>query len=206
MERPSQPTGGTARLEAFSDGVFAIAITLLVLQLDVPKEDAHLGAALLRSWPAYLAFVNSFLTIGVMWMNHDRLFKHIRRTDHALSMLNLLLLLCVTAVPFPTDVLARHLGHPGGRVAALLYNGTFVVTAIFFNALWHHASAGGRLLGEGFDAAEVRAITRQYAFGPAVYLACFALSFASAGAGFAGSVAVAIFFALPPRAAVRARA
>lgn len=95
-------------------------------------------------------------------------------------------------------------GHAGGRVAALLYNGTFVVTAVVFNALWRYASGRGRLLPEGFDAGEVRAITRQYAFGPIVYLACFAASFASAAVGVAGSVALAVFFAIPPRSAVRA--
>ncbi len=203
MKRDAQDVKETARLEAFSDGVFAIAITLLVLQLEVPKEDANLGAALVRGWPGYLAFVNSFLTIGVMWMNHHRLFTHIRRTDHALFVLNLLLLMCITAVPFPTAVLAQHLGHAGGRLAALLYDGTFVVTAVFFNALWRYASGWGRLLGDAFDAEEVRMITRQYAFGPVLYLACFAASFASAAVGVAGTVALAIFFALPPRTAVR---
>lgn len=196
----------TVRLEAFSDGVFAIAITLLVLELRPPKEGSDLGRALLAEWPSYLAFVNSFLTIGIMWLNHHRLFTHIRRVDHALFLWNLLLLLGVTAVPFPTAVLAEHLGHPSGRLAAMLYNGTFFVIAVVFNLLWRHASGGGRLLSERFDADEVRAITRQYAFGPAVYLACFAVSFASAGAGFAGSVALAIFFALPPRTAIGAGA
>lgn len=104
-------------------------------------------------------------------------------------------------MPFPTAVLAEHLGHPGGRVAALLYSGTFVVIAIFFNVLWHHASANERLLAPGHDAAEVRAITRAYALGPIAYLACFLVSLATPGLGFAGTVALALFFALPPRTA-----
>jgi uncharacterized membrane protein len=184
--------------------VFAIAITLLVLELKVPGASVPLGPALLGLWPSYLAFATSFVTIGIMWVNHHRLFTHIRRIDHGLFVWNLLLLLGVTAVPFPTAVLAGHLGHEGGRVAALLYNGTFVVTAIIFNVLWHHASAGGRLLARGYDDAEVRAITRQYAVGPAVYLACFLVSFLSAGLGVAGNVALAVFFALPPRTATGA--
>ncbi len=194
----------TARLEAFSDGVFAIAITLLVLELKAPREGVDLGAALLAQWPSYLAFVNSFVTIGIMWVNHHRLFAHIRRVDHALFLWNLLLLMGVTAVPFPTAVLAEHLGHPSGRLAAMLYNGTFVVIAVVFNLLWRHASSGGRLLSDRFDADEVRAITRQYAFGPVVYLACFAVSYVSAAVGFGGSVALAAFFALPPRTAIGA--
>ncbi len=101
----------TSRIEAFSDGMFAIAITLLILEVKVPGPAAgHLAAALLKQWPSYLAFLLSFLYIGVMWMNHHRMFTHIRRSNDTLLVLNLLLLLGVTAVPFPTAVLAAHLG------------------------------------------------------------------------------------------------
>src|SRR5215470_20063356 len=96
----------TNRVEAFSDGMFAIAITLLILELKVPTPAAgRLTAALLRQWPSYLAFLLSFAFIGIMWMNHHRMFTHIRRSNYTLLVLNLLLLLGITAVPFPTAVL-----------------------------------------------------------------------------------------------------
>ena len=97
----------TSRIEAFSDGMFAIAITLLILEVKVPvPAEGHLAQGLVKQWPSYLAFVLSFVYIGVMWMNHHRMFTHIRRSNDTLLVLNLLLLLGVTAVPFPTAVLA----------------------------------------------------------------------------------------------------
>src|ERR1700740_3636134 len=103
----------TNRIEAFSDGMFAIAITLLILEIKVPSSGpGGLTKALLRQWPSYFAFLLSFVYIGVMWMNHHRMFNHIRRSNDTLLVLNLLLLLGVTAVPFPTAVLAANLGTP----------------------------------------------------------------------------------------------
>lgn len=104
----------TARVEAFSDGVFAIAITLLILNVQVPSPSAgHLLAALARQWPTYVSFLISFAFIGIMWVNHHRLFNHIRRCDNTLMFLNLLLLLGVAVVPFPTALLAAHYSTPG---------------------------------------------------------------------------------------------
>ena len=102
----------TARTEAFSDGVFAIAITLLVLDIKVPQElpeSVRLGTALLQLWPSYLAFLTSFVTIGIMWINHHRLFTLIKRSDHWLLQLNGLLLLEDTFLPFPTAIVAEGL-------------------------------------------------------------------------------------------------
>jgi uncharacterized membrane protein len=137
----------TARIEAFSDGVFAIAITLLVLELKIPSPGStSLGVALARQWPSYVSFVISFAFIGIMWINHHRLFNHITRSDNVLMVLNLALLFGVTAVPFPTAVLAAHLGHRDQKTAAILFNATYVVIAIIFNVLWRYATKGGRLL------------------------------------------------------------
>jgi uncharacterized membrane protein len=109
----------TGRLEAFSDGVFAIAITLLILEIKVPHAQelgpgTGLGAALLRLWPSYLAFVTSFATILGMWVHHHRLFTHIRRIDHTFLFWNGLLLFLVTVVPFPTGALGRVSAACGG--------------------------------------------------------------------------------------------
>src|SRR5215472_5956602 len=187
----------TSRIEAFSDGMFAIAITLLILEIKVPAPGAGgLGKALLQQWPSYLAFLLSFFYIGVMWMNHHRMFTHIRRSNDTLLILNLLLLLGVTAVPFPTAVLAAHLGTSGQRTAALFYNGVFVVIALFFNVLWRYA-VSHHLLDRSLTASAAM-ISRQYAFGPIIYLICFVLAWVDVRISLGLNVALAIFFALPP--------
>ncbi len=197
-----EDTKETGRIEAFSDGVFAVAITLLVLDLRTPHDIAggrDLLTALLRQWPAYAGFVTSFATIGIMWVNHHRLFTMIRRSDDVLLLLNGLLLLGITFVPFPTAVLAEYFPRTGRHVAAEVYSGTYVVIAIFFNLLWRYASHRGRLLGKGADPHTVAAITRGYSFGPPSYALSFILAFLSAEASLAMNFALAIFFALPSR-------
>jgi len=187
----------TNRVEAFSDGMFAIAITLLILELKVPTPaPGRLTAALLRQWPSYLAFLLSFAYIGIMWINHHRMFTHIRRSNDTLLVLNLLLLLGITAVPFPTAVLAANLGTPDQRPAALFYNGVFIVIAVFFNLVWRYA-VSHQLLDHNL-AASAAMISRQYAVGPLMYVLCFVLAWFDVRVSLAVSVALAIFFALPP--------
>ena len=190
----------TQRVEAFSDGVFAIAITLLVLELKVPPAgNSQLASLLTHQWPSYVAFLVSFAFIGIMWINHHRLFTHIRRSDDVLLVLNLLLLLGIVAVPFPTAVLAANLGQPDERTAALLYSGTYVLIAIAFNVLWRYAaSSNRRLLGPEVDATAVKQISWQYAFGPLLYVVCFVLVWVSVQASLLLSAVLACFFALPP--------
>jgi uncharacterized membrane protein len=190
----------TQRLEAFSDGVFAIAITLLVLEMKVPHEaGAALGQALLADWPSYLGFVTSFAVIGIMWVNHHRIFRLLARIDHLLLILNGVLLLGVTFVPYPTAVLASYLGHPGDKVAAMFYSGTFVLIAIMFNVLWRYMSSRrAGLLRVPPDHPEVLATHAQYRFGPLFYVATLALAFWSATASLVVNLATAIFFAIPP--------
>ena len=197
-------TTETARIEAFSDGVFAIAITLLILEIKIPAPGGQsLSAQLLRQWPSYVSFVISFAFIGIMWINHHRLFTLIKQAHNGLLLVNLLLLLGVTAVPFPTAVLAAHLGKTDQRAAALLYNGTYFVIAIFFNLLWRYAASDKRrLLAAGVDRTAVRHITRQYAFGPLLYLACLGLCEVNVPASIAVNAALACFFALPPHVAL----
>ena len=192
----------TGRIEAFSDGVYAIAITLLILDLKVPMTpDGQLGGALLRQWPAYFAFLVSFAFIGIMWVNHHRLFTHIRRSDNRLLFLNLLLLLGVTVVPFPTALLAAHLRGADALTAAAVFNGTYVMIAIFFNVLWHHAVNFDLLDSATLQSAD--SISRQYASGPIAYLVCFGLTWVSVPVSLGLNIALAVFFAFPPR--IRAR-
>src|SRR5262245_36784542 len=133
------------RLEAFSDGVIAIAITLLVLELKVPHDVSRpLAAQLLEEWPAYAAYLVSFATIGILWLNHHRLFTMVRRVDQPLLVWNGLLLLGISVVPFPTALVAARLGHEGERLATGVYTGLFVYLALVFNGLWRYASSPRR--------------------------------------------------------------
>ena len=201
-DRADAPTE-TGRIEAFSDGLFAIAITLLVLDIHVPRGlhgESEVLAALLEQWPVYLAFVTSFAFIGIMWVNHHRLFTHIQRTDNTLLLLNLCLLLGVTLLPFPTALVSEYLGKPGQLTAALVYNGLFLLIAVVFNLLWRYAAAGNRLLDPQANQAAVQAISRQYVFGPVLYLVALALTFVSVPVSLAVGLLLALFFALPGRA------
>jgi uncharacterized membrane protein len=201
-EQPAMAASETARIEAFSDGVFAIAITLLVLDLKVPKEleSGHsLASALMIQWPAYLAFVTSFLTILVMWVNHHRMFTLIERSDDRLLLFNGLLLMGVTLVPFPTSLVAEHLRLAGERTAAIVFNCTFVYLALCFNLLWRTAAVGDRLLNPACDRTAVRNIFESYRWGPLLYGLGLALAFVSVGASLALNLGLAIFFALPQR-------
>ncbi len=174
----------TGRIEAFSDGVFAIAITLLVLELKVPHlpEGAPAGAlaaALVRQWPSYVALVTSFFTILIMWANHHAIFSLVRKVDAPFLYANGLLLLVVTVVPFPTALLAEYFEKPGASVAAAAYGGTFVVAGVAYNLLWRTAIAGRRLLRAGASEERIQAMTRSYRLGVPLYLAATAGAFVS---------------------------
>jgi uncharacterized membrane protein len=192
----------TNRLEAFSDGVFAVAITLLVLNFRPPDNllnDQDLWPMLIAQWPMLFAYVTSFATIGIMWLNHHRLFKQIKRTDTGLLLLNLLLLLFIVFVPVPTALLSEYVVHPNQHAAAIVYSGTFFLTACCFNLLWRYASYHNRLIGKDADTRAVTAISRQYLFGPLLYLVSFGLAWVNTLASVIVTFALALFFALPAR-------
>src|SRR3712207_1408443 len=160
----------TGRIEAFSDGVFAIAITLLVIEIGVPHiegEGTPLFGALVEQWPSYLGYVISFLQIGVIWANHHNRFRYIVRSDHILLFLNILFLMCVAFIPFTTAVLAEHLQgtEPERATAGILYAGTLAVTAIFFTLLWLYAAGRYRLVSRNLDPALLRTMTRRFVVG-----------------------------------------
>jgi uncharacterized membrane protein len=192
------PTNETARIEAFSDGVFAIAITLLILEIQVPPQTPHgsLRSALANLWPSYLAFLASFMTIGVMWLNHHRLFTLINKKDDGLIAFNLLLLLGVTWLPFPTALLAEHLlgAHADQQVAGVVYAGSFFALAIVFNVMWRYA-VRVRIVD---DDVNVAAITRQYSLGPILYGLLVGVAFIDAEWCLVLSALIALYFALPP--------
>jgi len=215
-ERAGVPPDGvelseTARLEAFSDGVFAIAITLLVLEIKVPPAHEATGSSLLASlrhlWPSYVGYLITFVTIGIMWVNHHAMFRYIRRTDRACLLINVVFLLCLSFLPFPTAVLAEHLDDPEGRrVATVFYGCSFIVMALMFNLLWWYGTHRGRLLGADVDREAVDTISKRYRFGPVLYAAATAIAFVSVAASLALHASLAILFALPEAAPRRAHA
>lgn len=194
----------TGRLEAFSDGVFAIAVTLLILEVRLPQpgelhEGEKLWDAIVHEWPAYLAFATSFATILIVWVNHHTIFRLIQRTDHTLLLLNGLLLFTVTVIPFPTYVLAEYIREPGARTASTLYAGTFLAATIAFNLLWRYAIRSGRLLARDADRSLVQKINKQFRFGPLPYAVCVVVAVVNAVAAFALLMALAVYWALPER-------
>jgi uncharacterized membrane protein len=187
----------TGRVEAFSDGVFAIAITLLILAVGIEQSIAHGGVkhVLLHLWPAYIAYGVSFLTVGIMWVNHHQIFRHFRRVDRPLLLLNILLLMCISFTPFPTRVVADHATNAADRqAAAVLYGLTMTVTAICFFAVWYYGSR--RLLRPDTDMHEVSGITRSYLPGAPTYALGTAIAFVSSVASLIIFGAIAIFYAI----------
>src|SRR5438046_3880449 len=153
----------TGRVEAFSDGVFAIAITLLILAVGIEQSFARgsVEHQLLHLWPAYIAYAVSFLTVGIMWVNHHQIFRHFVRVDRPLLLLNILLLMCISFTPFPTRVVADHAKDGADRqAAAVLYGLTMTVTAIFFFSVWYYGSR--RLLRADPDIGEVSGSASRY--------------------------------------------
>jgi uncharacterized membrane protein len=185
-----------ARLEAFADGVFAIAATLLILNVDtqIPGGASDLGASILHIWPSYLAYAVSFVTIGIMWVNHHTVMAQIDRTDRRFLFANIGLLMCIAFVPFPTRLVAEHIRGDGARDAALVYGFTMVVTAIMFNITWLYASRGSRLLRPDADPAVVSGLTRSYLPGPWIYLAAALLAFVSPAASVIAFLVIATLY------------
>jgi uncharacterized membrane protein len=162
------------RAEAFSDGVFAVAITLLALELRVPGGEGPLAHRLLATWPSYLAYIVSFLTIGIMWLNHHTMFAHIVRVDRALLMLNLLLLLFVAAVPFPTQLigeeLAAHLHGDDAKAIMVTYGLLMIAMSIGFSAVWWYVVFHPQMLDERLDGAAVRRSIPRFGIGLVAYV------------------------------------
>jgi uncharacterized membrane protein len=161
----------SGRAEAFSDGVFAVAITLLIFNL-LPIGQGKLTYRMLGgAWPQYAAYVVSFLTIGIMWMNHHTLFGHVRLIDRPLLVLNLLLLMGVVAIPFPTALVAEHLTgkyKAGGSAAAVIYGIVMIVISLFYNAIWEYLVRHAEALGARATRQALRDAIPGFGSGPGV--------------------------------------
>jgi uncharacterized membrane protein len=185
---------GTTRLETFSDGVFAIAATLLVLEISVSSDAEHLGHELLHIWPQYFAYVTSFVTIGIIWMNHHHTVSLIARTDRTLLFLNNLLLLTIAFLPFPTKLVGDYLRGDGEQAAALAYAATLVVMAILHQFWWQYARRNRRLIADETPDSALRAVDRAYWPGVPMYAAVFVVAFFSPLAAVVTTFAIAAFY------------
>ena len=192
------------RIEAISDGVIAVAITLLVLNLEVPDPGSPVGLAqqLLALWPELLAYVISFLSIGIIWINHHTMLRRLDAVDHSILILNVMLLMCIVLLPFSTSLLATYLDAPhGGRLAAAVYAGSFLLTSSVFLAMQHHVLTRRRQLpGERHGDREVRAILRRSALAIPAYLLAGVASLVSPYLTLAVCVAAGVFYLLRPPA------
>ena len=186
------------RVEAFSDGVFAIAITLLILEIRVPDPQALSGGLahyLGQQWSSLAAYLLSFVAIGIMWINHHSILHSVARVDRVLLLLNLHLLLWIAFVPFPTALVARYFRHGSDAgVAMAAYSATMFVIAIAFNMLWRWICRDDRLLHPHIDYREAQARAKRYTLGLYLYPAAFGLSFFSAAAALLLHFATATYY------------
>ena len=202
-ESPPNPTAvSTNRLEAFSDGVIAVAITLLVLNINVPLPGSYKGTlahALLNNWQQYLAYVTSFITIGIIWINHHVMISRLREADHAILMLNLVLLLCIVVLPFTTELLTTYLrqGH-GEHLAAGVYAGSLLLMSIAFVAINRHILLRKpHRLREDLSEERRRFILSRGVTGVLPYVIATALAAVNPFVSLGICAAVAVFYALP---------
>jgi len=191
----------TNRLESFSDGVLAVAITLLVLNITPPSPQAPgtLVHKLLAQWPAYAAYVTSFTTIGIIWINHHAMIGRLREADHAILMLNLLLLLTVAVIPFATSLFATYLKQgQGENLAAGIYGGVFLAMAIAFTTLQHQIlMRKASLLKSALPLADRRTILLRSVSGIIPYVVATALAAVTPYATLVVTSALAAYYALP---------
>jgi uncharacterized membrane protein len=211
MAEPNEPEeyeNNTQRIEAFSDGVFAIAITLLILEIKIPHLHSSeggggavdLAAALRAQWPSYFAYILSFVMIGIYWANHHYIFRLYRRTDHLFNLLNVFFLLCISFLPFPTAVLGDYMIDAKNRQAAVsLYAFGLFLPAFSWFMNWLYGSRGHRLIDRRLDPDFVRYLTRQYLISNLLYLAALVIAFFLPLVSLAINVGLTMLYLLPPR-------
>src|SRR6266568_4270410 len=203
-QRPPAPGGfGTERIAAFSDGVFAIAITLLILDLPVPGPEVlhgdpgtELNPYLLNLWPKYLTYVLSFVIVGIYWVGHHNTFFYIKRCDRILLWLNILFLLFIVFIPFPTALLGQYWYL---QLPAIFYASTLIATGLSIQLLWWYATHNHRLVAKDIDPNLVRRARRRNLTGPVICLAAIAVSFLNVYISLFFFILVPIFYISPGR-------
>ena len=184
----------TARIETFSDGVFAIAATLLILDVR-PEGEGSLTAQLLHAWPSYVAYALAFATIGIMWINHHQVFQQIDRIDRPFLVINVLFLMVIAFIPLPTRVLAAHLHHDA-TTAAFFYGLVNVLMAVTYSLLWFYAARGRRLIAANADQRVVSGISRAFLPGVPLYTFATLAAFISAWVAVSLFIAYALFYVI----------
>ena len=187
------------RVETFSDGVFAIAITLLVLTIAQPNDFGHLAHQLVRRWPSLAAYAVSFTVIGIMWVNHHTIFTHLRVVNRGLFYFNLLLLMTIVFIPYPTEVFGEALSRSqGATTAAVFCSATLTINALAWASLWLYASAGRRLLNWDFPEPQRRVSTILFISGGAFYAISIGLAYINPNLCLAFHAVLAIYYAFDP--------
>ena len=186
---------GTARMETFSDGVFAIAATLLVLEIGIgTAAEQNLGRALVDLWPSYLAYATSFMVIGIIWVNHHDCVACMDHVDRTMLFINTVFLMVVSFIPFPTKLVADHLQKDGEHAAVYAYAITMLGMAILYNAWWGYARHNRRLIGPAVPQSRVDAISRAFNPGIPLYLLVLVLAFFSPLASVVLTLLLAVFY------------
>jgi uncharacterized membrane protein len=193
---------GTNRIEAFSDGVFAVAITLLVLNLQVPQLTQHavvlgeLSRKLVELWPKLLIYMLSFVIVGIYWVGHHNTFHYIKRSDRALLWINLLLMMCIVFIPFPTALIGQ---YPEQQISVVIYAGTLVITGLVLQLLWWYVTSSYRLVDREIDPQLVQRATRRNVTAPLIYLLAIGISFLSVETSLILFILVPVLYILPGR-------
>lgn len=196
---PRPPSITTSRLETFCDGVFAIVITLLILEIRVPHlprnmADLELLHHLVEMWPKYLSFGLSFVIVGIFWVAHHQIFHLVKRTDRQFLWINLLFLLCVTFIPFPTALMGEYVGTP---IAVVPYGLTLIASGLMLALVWWYATHRRRLVSPALDDELVRQVMRRTLAGPALYAAAMLVSIVSARLTLGLYALIPLYFILP---------
>lgn len=195
----------TQRLEAFSDGIFAIAITLLILEIKVPQVNPNEGTTSLASglfalWPSYFAYIFSFIMIGIFWANHHYVFNLYERSNRIFKLINLFFLMFISFLPFPTAVLARYITDTQQRqTAIILYALTLFVTVLMWLFMWLYASHDHQLLNKNLDDQFIAHLTRQYTGTGVLYFLALVLSLWNSIAGLTLCVGLTLLYLLPQK-------
>ncbi len=196
----------TGRIEAFSDGVFSVAATLLVLEISVPQADFdHLWNGIGDQWPSYLAYATSFLTVGGIWLTHHAIFRSLQFADAMVTRLNLLLLMAVAFLPFPTKLVAEAIDSSNAeRTAVLFYGATLLVISVLVTGIIRYAGSQPELIEEdGRD--EIVALAAGASPNLGFYVVVLALAFLAPKVAAFGFLAIAVFAILRVRSPARRR-
>lgn len=200
-EERNKAEDGTQRIEAFSDGVFSIAITLLILEVKIPHlagTGQSLTRALLALWPAYLTYILTFVTVGIYWANHNYIFRLYQKTNHIFNMLNVIFLMCVSFMPLPASTLGEYVLDPQHRQAAVIfYTVGLLLPGLTWLLVWLYASHDYRLIDPRLTPRYVQRMTRQYVVSALLYVLALLVSLWNPLVGLSVAAGLTCLYLLP---------